>query len=230
MRSLLLLCLAFGLSFSAVAQSDSVAAEPANNILTTKVYRKGLYRSLEEFKTNSPSVTDIPIVIDTRSGADRFVAGGTGYKLYIDMPEGQKDVILKGSYWGYCDGQDVYLRLAGTHVNVEKFETIGLYCYYLDHSIDASGATAGMGLMFGVAGALAAGVVAASGSEEGIPSVMNFNTGNFAQLTTGMVEKMLERDPELKASIGPVKKFKGDRLAFIQTYNDRHNAMLIRPF
>ena len=212
---LLLCCLVFVPAFSQIAP-DTVT----NDIINTKVLRKGLYRTFQEFRSNSPSVTNIPVVIQTRDGSDRFWTGGSGYKLYIKGEGAEKDRALKGEFWGYCDGKDVFLRLRGQHVNVEKLETIGLYCYYTDHTIDPTGA-----VMFGAIG----GAIAASQSNTGMPAIMNINNGTHGKLTNEMVEKMLERDEELRRQIGPVRKYKGDRLDFIVLYNQRNGTTLIKP-
>ena len=67
---------------------------------------RGIYKSFDEFKNNSPSVL-IDFTIEEKStGTGSFGAGEKVIQYKIKVANDKKSQI--DSIWGFCDGQDVY--------------------------------------------------------------------------------------------------------------------------
>ena len=101
------------ISLSCYCQTSS------NKIYQGQEYKKGLYKTYEEFIINNPSFTPDFIIKEknnNRSGEDTY-----GYKV--------NDKTEIGKVWGFCDGKTIYvhgLRLEGYH----KLEYVGFYSFF----------------------------------------------------------------------------------------------------
>jgi uncharacterized FlgJ-related protein len=107
-RVILILCFASNVS---LAQVDSVA-----KIYKTTSYKKGFYKTFDEFINNAPSTTTEFTVRQKNNMGENYT---------FDMKDGSK----VGKVYGFCDGTTVYvhgLRLEGFH----KLEYIGPISFF----------------------------------------------------------------------------------------------------
>jgi len=79
---------------------SDIAAHNNNNInvpiLVQTVYKKGVYKTFEEFKDNNPSIKDF-----------QFKKGSAGDILYVSV-NGQE--YPERSAWGFCDGKNLFIN------------------------------------------------------------------------------------------------------------------------
>lgn len=71
---------------------------PQDNIFTTTQLRPGLYRNFEDFKNNRPIVT----------GNLRAEYFDKDQKAHLTI-KSKNNKILKGRFFGFCDGKDIYI-------------------------------------------------------------------------------------------------------------------------
>jgi len=86
----------------------SLVKKTAVQILNIASYKKGVYKSFEEFKTNSPSITEYELR-----------KGQMGDILYVkenntEYPERKA--------WGFCDGNDIYINSGDKYSKLIKFQ------------------------------------------------------------------------------------------------------------
>jgi hypothetical protein len=75
-------------------------------IYTNPEYKKGAYKTFEEFKMNAPSVAEF-----------EFKKGGLGDILYIK--ENNKEYPAS-DIWGFCDGKDFYINSGNKYSKLVK--------------------------------------------------------------------------------------------------------------
>ncbi len=97
-------------------QSDTLV----NDILKTQVFRKGVYRTFEEFRTNSPSITS-NYYIEERTGAQEYWLNKDNKKVRILNEHSGKYEKEEDYIWGYCDGDNIYVLYALDDYSSENF-------------------------------------------------------------------------------------------------------------
>ena len=83
-------------------------------IINVSKYKKGIYRSFEEFKYNSPGTTA------------EFIHDDQSLYMY-DEDKGKNKKINKKNYWGFCNGEDVFYNHDG---KICLLENLDRYCYF----------------------------------------------------------------------------------------------------
>ncbi|CAL1521113.1 hypothetical protein [Chitinophaga sp. MM2321] len=109
----------FFISMISAAQNK----DEADLIIYAHALKKGLYKSFEEFQTNNPS-GEGDLVIKNRSSAAQIYLLANRNELVMRDAAGQEHKIK--NYWGYCDGQYIYIKDNG----LNKIEPAGYYCIY----------------------------------------------------------------------------------------------------
>ncbi|MCE2997674.1 MAG: hypothetical protein ACK5RG_11505 [Cyclobacteriaceae bacterium] len=130
------------LALQSIAQSDSLT----DNVLTTKKLRYGIYRTFNEFKSNSPGIT-------------------SGFTISIDSGEfirrrlkDEKEKIIRRVY-GFSDGLNIFLN-AKVYDQTNYFVPIlalGKITYFEDFHGKANSVANHSGI--GTAGAFAGGII-----------------------------------------------------------------------
>jgi hypothetical protein len=201
------------------SQIDSLphADSCLNNILETKVLRKGIYRDLKEFQTNSPSymVNFSDYEVETTTG---FFITVSGKKLEIKDTLGNI-IELTGPIWGFCDGKKVFKRGSS---GFWEFSALGHYCIYEVNKYYAASSHYSPG--YGGVG----------GSWHSTPATtsikdyaLNMITGEEIKINMrNLTEIILKDDPELlkKFNNEPLKDLMIDQ--YITKYNKRHPVSL----
>ncbi len=147
--------------------------------------KKGIYKTFDEFKENTPSIPFEYEVIKVNELA---------YQLKID----QEKTNFYGSIWGFCDGKTVYINLDFDMSGRNRFrphsffgilQNIGRYCYFQFPQVAYTNINA----------------MIVHGRKP-LPYVVDFNSGKLLCLNCDMnagfikqshFKKILTRDPEL---------------------------------
>lgn len=167
-----------------------------NNILTTKVFRKGIYRMSDEFRSNTPAITtDFTTEYDTGK-YERFF-------LY------QKKKKIRYMY-GFSDGKDVYInaKVYGRSNYFVKILILGPIIYFEDQKAKESqylSGTLSTGILLGgvVGGAIAGAFIGTMPEDSGMNNpgwvvYLADTDGKAYPLDPNTMESILtEADPEL---------------------------------
>ncbi|MBO9595182.1 MAG: hypothetical protein J7599_19920 [Niabella sp.] len=174
-------------------------------ILEQTSYKRGLYRSFEEFKNNNPS---LPLTYqifseDTKPSLfDKRVQ--RLYELEIRKKEGRKI----GRVFGFCDGRYIYIWTpsykkdafplfpegpVGPNARFAKLLILDTLSYFEDLGATAP---AGAPLVAGPYGTMYGG---ANPSLYVRGNLLDLGTGNITELTKGRLKELLKNDPELSA-------------------------------
>jgi hypothetical protein len=169
------------------------------------ILNRGIYKTYDEFKNNSPSIPlDFGIV-----SADT----GVLYRLKID----KEKTDLFGVVWGFCDGKNAYInldynmsrkRIFRPDSEFSKITYLGRYCYFRTYQ-------PGAGLIFRALMAF----------------VIEFNTGeelclnceiNFGFIKQSQFKKILTKDSELWDEYKRDKSKEDLFLKYIKKYSERY--------
>jgi hypothetical protein len=169
------------------------------------VLKRGIYKTFEEFKINSPS---IPLDFE-------IVSADTGVLFRLKIEKEITDAF--GVVWGFCDGKNAYInldfnmskkRIFRPVSEFSKITYLGRYCYYRTYQ-------PGGGLVF----------------RELLAMIIDINSGeelclncaiNFGFISQSSFKKILTKDSELWDA------YKGDKskedlfLKYIKKYSERH--------
>jgi hypothetical protein len=167
----------------------------AENILSTNIYKKGIYKSFEEFKYNAPSII-ADFTFDTK-------------QLWVtDSKSGKNIKMKKGEVWGFSDGQRIFVRWRKNNEILE----MGRYCYFKEK---------GTRVVFGYSMfPLAIIPIPVPYTDE---LIINFNTGKPFLLSKRLLKEILTiDDPELLTEFMNEKQKKKKLFEYIVKYNDRN--------
>jgi hypothetical protein len=197
----LLLCSAFIMQF---ANSQKLIIDDGVPL------KKGIYKTFDEFKNNSPSFSlDFEIV-----SADT----GVLYRLKID----KEKTDLLGVVWGFCDGKNSYInldynmskkRIFRPVSEFSKITYLGRYCYFRTYQ-------PGTSLVF----------------RDLLAMVIDINSGeelclncaiNFGFISQSSFKKILTKDSELWSEYKNDKSKEDLFLKYIKKYSERHKDEVI---
>ncbi|WP_212000946.1 hypothetical protein [Chitinophaga sp. HK235] len=199
----------FFICLSAAAQEQG----EENLILYATTLKKGLYKSFREFQFNSPS-EEGDLVIKSRSTAAQIYLLASRIELVMRDRAGQEHKIK--SYWGFCDGQHVYIKDNG----LNEIQQAGYYCTYEIHGVQPSRSIYNQADM----------TVNTLNTPIHLKKVINIITGEILELSLYNLRKyILPQDPELLEEFrtDPNKK---DKLEYyISRFNQRNKPSLPSP-
>lgn len=138
-------------------------------------YKRGIYKSFEEFKYNNPSLA---LNIETKRLVQKFAGDTIGFVAQFDISR-QKAKEIENCY-GFCDGNNIFLARNGLKIGArrvyDQIEIIGCYGYYRIVSIAFTGNVA-------------------------VPVVysylVNLNTGEVILMTIKSIKNIIENNIEL---------------------------------
>jgi hypothetical protein len=176
-----------------------------NNILETKVLRKGFYRTMNEFQTNSPSFKPNFSTFKYDQSAEYYLTTKRNMLVLIDR-KGKK-TYLEDPIWGFCDGEKVYFKDAVSEFN--DIILIGHYCIFSKS-------------LFGSNGYYDPGKYGDCFSY--LPDfTLNILTRQTMELTVANIKKfILVDDPELLEQFNKENMQKSVMFQYIKKYNERH--------
>jgi hypothetical protein len=172
----------------------SFAQSESSKIYNTTAFKKGFYKSYEEYINNAPSIVyDFTVKVKTCRESDS-AAICVDYTLVDDNQK-------TGSIWGFCDGKNVYIRLS-TGLNSNKYwrvEHIGIcpVFYYYEKGLGF-----GPGIMRVVT------LAAAALSDIDLELAIRDDKDKTHTVTERYVEKLLEEYPDL------LSQFKKDMVEY----------------
>ena len=161
-------------------------------IINTTVYKKGIYKSFEEFKYNSPSITS------------SFTFNKNNVWLLED--EEKEDRVKKYEYWGFCDGEKIYIRWNKNYELLEK----GRYCFFEAKEVN-------------IIPVISSGIPIPVPIPDKDALIINFNNGKVFEISKKLLEHIFETDDQEL-----LKQFKNDNkknkkyLEYIVLYNERN--------
>jgi hypothetical protein len=191
----------FGLvisSFSSPCQSlDSLGS--AAYILNANAYKKGVYRTFEEFKYNQPSIVDDYVV-------------GKKAIWVTNKNNGRHKKLKNDETWGYSDGARIFVKRNKFNELVEK----GRYCYFKERGTRFFYAITPIPFMI---------VPIPTPYEDEL--IINFNTGHRYRLTKKLMKEILEADDHELLAMFQVERNKAKKFYdYIVKYNERNAARI----
>ena len=170
MKNILYFIVLIGVTFSSKSQSL---------IIDATVYKKGIYRTFEEFKYNTPSIEFKYKTITKERGYGFMNTGGqvTYYLIDIDRKLGK----TIGKVFGFCDGKNIYINQYLQKLSPKRYfikiDYLGKYCYYEDISCTTT-PNGGSGCSLS-------------------KRIMDINTGEIIHLTKYTLRKLIAKNTEL---------------------------------
>lgn len=187
-----------------------ISANSQDLIIYDSTYNVGIYKTFEEFRTNSPSIP-FNYSIKTRSMGYGFMnmAGTvTFYSINLDRKEGKSI----GSVFGFCDGNSIYINEGypqlGPRAKFSKIEYLGKYSYFKDVKCNSNYNS--MNNTF----------VTSCSLEE---KVMDINdAGAVIRLTKKRLQNIIARDPEILKTFNQEKRKKKKLKEYLIKYLEKH--------
>lgn len=202
MRHLLLSVVFSGLFLSSYSQDSA-------SIYDTHRYKKGIYKSFKEFRSNQPSEDGKLVVKDKTPAAQIYLLAARNQLMVIDST-GQEHKVKK--FWGYSDGNAAYIKDNG----LNKFDEIGYYCLYQIHAITSAPANrATEGIIFN-------NTPPATTNKK----VLNIVTGDVYDLTLYNLRKyILPQDTTLLREFNEDRRNRERLVYYIQKFNQRNTPV-----
>lgn len=187
----------------------TVALPAQEKVRYTEDFRfaRGIYTSLQDFKTNDP-VKPSEIITDIDATSPKFFQHLLAQENFR-FPRNNEIVYLKPKeIFGYADGQQVYYGLK------YRFEVIGEICLLKEVDVvDSYSSFINPGDKY----------EAAREQGSGKLYILDFKTGDFFRCKAKKVEAILRRDAKLFQEYQQAKGKKKEKvLDFIKEYNFRH--------
>jgi len=180
--------------FNSSAQTQTSSAYH-NCILNDTVYKKGIYRTFEEYKYNKPSIVD-NYTFDNKN------------LWRTDELTGRKKKIKKRDVWGFSDGIKIYASWKKYDELLEQ----GRYCYFIDKGTKI--------VFFVSAFPFSVLPIPLPYRDE---MIIDFNTGETQQISKKLFKEiLLEDDPELLDQFKKEPQKGKKLLEYVIKYNDRN--------
>lgn len=210
---------------SMISSPFVASAQNLPPILMAAKPKTGIYQSFEDFINDSPSI-QVKFVLQPRSKSKQFWWGGSDYDLLI--PDGLGSMKKANKFWGVSDGDSVYINVSNYQQarGYIKFSKLGRFCYtkgITSASLEGNPAVAAAVIGGAVGGAV---VYTISSRQHEAAFIFNINNGKFIMLSPEILNKILERDEQLRMDYAQVAKRERDNpdlmLSYIEKFNQRH--------
>jgi len=177
--------------------------------------KRGIYKTYEEFKNNSPSV---PLEYEIK--AVRLIMQSQLYNDIVYQMEIDKDKAKEiGDIWGFCDGKSVYInmqfkvmtqkKIFKPNSQFDKLLYIERYCCFI--SVQPIPNVVGLGHYF---------------------YALDFNTGKEIVINKVTLKKIISKDEGLLEDFKNEKfldKYDDDTyIKYLRLYSERHKDEIIR--
>lgn len=177
--------------------------------------KKGIYKTYEEFKNNSPSVPLENEIKSVRLIMESLLYNDIVYHMEIDKDKA-KEI---GDVWGFCDGEFVYINMQFKVMTIKKvfkpgsqFDKIlylGRYCYFI--SVQPIPNSVNLGHYF---------------------YALEFNTGKEIAINKDALKKIISKDE------GLLKDYKNEKfldknsddtyIKYLRLYSESHKDEIRR--
>lgn len=173
-------------------------------------YKKGVYKTFKEFRSNNPAVNGTLRIKDKTPAAQIYLFSARN-ELHIVDSTGQEKKVK--DYWGYCDGQSIYIKDNG----LNKLQEIGYYCLYQVKAITSSTGNRNTdGITFNN-----------TPPQTASKKVLNIITGDVYDLTMYNLRKyILPRDTALLAEFNTDREGRSKMVYYIRKFNHRNEPVL----
>lgn len=182
------------------------SAQVGTSVYDTHQYKKGVYKTFQEFRANNPSITGTITVKNKTPAAQVYLLSAPNELNMIDST-GKEQKVRK--YWGFSDGTSIYIKDNG----LNKLEEIGYYCLYHIRAITpATPNRATEGMVFN-------NTPPATADKR----VLNLVTGDVYDLTVFNLRRyILPQDTALLREFNEDKQSKNKLVYYIQKFNQRN--------
>ncbi|THU31952.1 hypothetical protein FAM09_27600 [Niastella caeni] len=176
--------------YQSFAQSDTIK-------------RNAVFKSFEEFKTNTPSIHPVNIFLE-QTAEDK-------YSLMYQTDSTGNTEKYKGQIWGFADSNDVYIKYQGHYARFMAIGSICVFKYFQESKTQWSVSAPGFAPV-------------RYKTKEAERSFILDKEGNITTLKASAVKKLIADDPELLAEYNQEPAYNQDRdkLTYIRKYNDRN--------
>ncbi|MES2733663.1 MAG: hypothetical protein V4714_18100 [Bacteroidota bacterium] len=211
-------CLAQPLADSARSLSSE------NDILRCKHLKKGLYRTFEEFRTNSPtSISEFELVKTNDLHSNRAI------QLVFKNPKALRE--SEKNIWGICDGDSIYINSLHyqNDFHLDALLHLGRYGYLESKITGRAAALRADGIPVYKPAEMQAGRVRSSLFEYYAGYILNLNNGKFYQLNEDALEKILSQDLALLSKYrredkrGSPRERQDLRYRYLRLYSEQHS-------
>ncbi|MCX6246569.1 MAG: hypothetical protein NTW10_02445 [Bacteroidetes bacterium] len=182
----------------------------------TLALKKGIYKTYQEFKLNSPSIPlDYNIqaeilVYSNLSQVEAFTHRDTCYTLKIEKEKANET----GTVWGFCDGKNVYINretsissgkvIFKPYSKFYKLLFIGRYCYF------KVAYRSGGGFTYGIL-------------------AIDFNSGELLELSKNKVKKYISKDEKLYHDFNNEGSWNDSTFfRYLKLYSEKHKDEIKR--
>jgi hypothetical protein len=186
---------------------DSTVQRPTQQLtLNVREYKKGIYRSFQEFQQNNPSESG-ELVMKNRSALAQLSLQAKATELRVVNEAGKEQ--KPRSYWGFSDGKNIYVRDNG----LNKLLITGYYCLYeLPVLVHASSAIDPATM-----------AINNTTTSYRLKKVINVITGEVYELTPYNLRKyILPQDPELLTEFNADNAKKDQLEYYIRRFNQQN--------
>jgi len=212
-RSIFILSLLLSGGISKSLAQDSLLSR--KSMLIDSVKKRGIYRTFTEFQQNNPSYTDTFFVKEAKWTHK--------YSVLQTINRDGKIKNVSGDIWGYCDGQEVYIRSS----DYSKLTDFGYFCIFKGTGFTIMPIYWATGLKPGVGkyGKMHHG----SGSFETTDTfVLDYTTGAQRVLKkANLVTYVLSKDPALLEQFREDENGKELILEYVHKFNLRNTSKLL---
>jgi hypothetical protein len=203
-----------------LAKPDTTRKPPVeyvfqDDILKDTVHRYGIYRAFEEFRRNTPSITQDFVFTKTKPSAGKpFLEKEKNQLLLLD-PKGRTSRVLD-KIWGFCDSSGVYIYFEDTYQlgkRYNKLRSLDRYCYFVDeYYMDEKTARKNK---------------ADHGSRLiRLDYLLNINDGQAYEFTVEALRRILSKDPELLSQFEKEQKPGVTKYAYLDKFNQRNRSTI----
>jgi len=184
----------------------NTSAQVGNTVYDTHQYKKGIYKTFQEFRANTPSITGNLVVKNKTPAAQVYLLSAPNELRIVDSTGKEQKV---KNFWGYSDGTTIYIKDNG----LNKLEEIGYYCIYRISaitSVPVNRATGGM-------------VFENTPPPAADKRVLNLVTGDVYDLTLFNLRRyILPQDTALLREFNDDKQNKSRLVYYVQKFNQRN--------
>jgi len=188
------------------SQEDSVRYEKGF------VFNNGIYKSFEDFKKNSPSISENAVIKENKPL--RILFGEVDEYLSYNT-EGETIKLRKDSVWGYCDNNNIYVYFHNTYNQV-----------FIKGAIFIINKTGTGGYSYG-SGSLSTnqGAMLYSHKDSDSQYLLEYKSGKIYKYNTDVLSSLIKDDKELYNKLNSIKKKKEKEKSifmFVNEYNKRN--------
>ncbi|MBO9201422.1 MULTISPECIES: hypothetical protein [Niastella] len=186
---------------------------------TDPIVRNAVFKSFEEFKSNTPSIHPINLFLE-QTGEDKYLLS------YQDSAGNMKE--YKESLWGFSDNENVYIKYNKHYARFMAIGKISVFKFFQESETKWSTSSSTTVVSTPVGTTITHNAPTPfryKTKEKGeVSYILDMNTGKITTLKASAVKKLISNDAELSAEYNQLGEYnqERDKLAFLRKYNERN--------